>query len=178
MGNNAYVSAWVQNRSQYRREEVQFLRQSIMTWGAISGNRMLVIVRIEGKIDSPTYCDMLRETFFDNAEVELPPEFIFQQDNAPPHVSQHTKGFLESREIHVLEWPPQSPDLNPIENIWGIMSKMVYKDGKTYQTVDDLWRAVMAAFHAILSQTLQNLYSSMYSCLLKVLESGGRRIKY
>ncbi len=49
-----------------------------MTWGALSGNRMLVIVWIEeGKFNSPTYCDMLCKTFFDNVEVELPPEFIF-----------------------------------------------------------------------------------------------------
>lgn len=86
--------------------------------------------------------------------------------------------FLENRQIRVLPWPAQSPDLNPIENLWGIMSKVVYKDGKTYRTIDELWLAVQAAFEAISAQTLQNLYQSMYTRLVKVLESGGKRIKY
>ncbi len=178
MGNDGYVSVWVQNRAQYQRDEVQFLRGSLMTWAAISANKVLVIVRVVGKIDGPTYCDMLEETFFGNADIELPPEFYFQHDNAPPHACRHTRDFLENREIRVLPWPLQSPDLNPIENLWGIMSKVVYKDGKTYHTIEELWVAVQAAFEAISAETLQNLYHSMYPRLIQVLEAGGKRIKY
>ena len=81
IGNDGYVSAWVQNHAQYQREEVQFLRGSLMTWAAISASKVLVVVHVEGKIDSPTYCEMLEETFFNNADIELPPEFYFQHDN-------------------------------------------------------------------------------------------------
>ena len=178
LGNDGYVSAWVQNRAQYRREEVQYLRGSLMTWAAISVNKVLVIVHVEGKIDGPTYCEMLEQTFFDNADIVLPDDFYFQHDNAPPHACRHTVDFLENRQIRVLPWPAQSPDLNPIENLWGIMSKVVYKDRKTYRTIDELWLAVQAAFEVISAQTLQNLYQSMYTRLVKVLESGGKRIKY
>lgn len=178
IGNDGYVSAWVDNRQEFHRDEVQRLRQSVMTWGAISAEKGLVIVRIDEKIDGPTYCEMLESCFFDSAEVELPPNFLFQQDNASAHVCRHTTAYLESRGISVFSWPAQSPDLSPIEDIWGIVSEKVYKHGKTYQTKDDLWSAIVAAWDAIPRSTLQNLYKSMNPRLIKVLESGGRRIRH
>ena len=72
IGNDGYVSARVQNHAQYQREKVQFLHGSLMTWAAISASKVLMIVHVEGKIDSPTYCEMLEETFFNNADIELP----------------------------------------------------------------------------------------------------------
>ena len=178
VGNDAYVSAWVNNHTTYRREEVKMLRGSLMTWAAISATKGLVLVRINAKIDGATYCEMLAKDFFDNVNLILPPNLIFQQDNATPHVCRLTKVFLENRNVEVLLWPPQSPDLSPIEDVWGIMSEKVYKNGRTYQNVEELWRAVVAAFYGIPRQTFQKLYQSMYTRLIKVLESGGKRIRY
>ena len=62
----------------------------------------LVIVRIDERIDGPTYCEMLENCFFDSAEVVLPPSFLFQQDNVSAHVYRHTTAFLENREIPVF----------------------------------------------------------------------------
>lgn len=160
-GNDGYVTAWLNNRSEYHREEVHRLQQSIMTWGAISAEKTLVIVRIDERIDGETYCDMLKTCFFDCVEVVLPPEFIFQQDNASAHVCRYTKAYLESLEILTLPWPPQSPDLSPIENIWGYVSEKVYKEGKTYKSKDELWKAIVTEWEAVLRVVLQNLYKSM-----------------
>ena len=53
---------------------------------------------------------------------------IFQQDNAAIHTSKLTKDWFKTKNIEVLDWPTKSPDLNPIENLWGIVSRRLHKN--------------------------------------------------
>ena len=68
---------------------------------------------------------------------------IFQQDNAPCHRSKSTIDWLFEHEIEVLPWPALSPDLNPIEKLWGILTRKVYAGGRQFSTVDDLKRQIV-----------------------------------
>jgi hypothetical protein len=56
---------------------------------------------------------------------------IFQQDNAPSHTARDTKVFLQQNGVEVLEWPPYSPDLNPIENLWAVLKNKIREENIT-----------------------------------------------
>ena len=58
----------------------------------------------------------------DNEEAQ----FFFQQDNAAVHKSKATTAWLNQQKINVLEWPGCFPDMNPIEDLWGILVGSVY----------------------------------------------------
>jgi transposase len=127
-GPDNYVSLWQENQRTYRIEAEKKLRRGIMVWGAIAPTGGIVIVRITGKLNSSRYCEMLENGLLNESERILPRNFILQQDNAPVHVSRETKTMLSAKKVSVLEWPAYSPDLNPIENVWSIVSREVYKD--------------------------------------------------
>ena len=141
-----------------------------MVWGAISKSGGLRLICMEGKINADAYIDMLENDFFNMVEENLLEDFIWMHDNAPPHVATKTKEYLEWNGIITMEWPPMSPDLNPIEYVWSLLQKEVYKEKKVYKNTTDLWNAIMAAWHVLPLETFQNLYNSIPGRIIKVIE--------
>ena len=70
-----------------------------------------------------------------------------------------------------------SPDLNPIKNVWSLLQKEVYKERKVFNNITDLQDVITAAWHALSLEIFQNLYNSIPSRIIKVLEEKGERIK-
>ena len=65
---------------------------------------------------------MLGESLLPEAPLISSGDYIFQQDNASIHVSKRAKIWFEANSVNLLDWPARNPDLNPIENLWGISS--------------------------------------------------------
>src|SRR5438105_4414203 len=96
-----------------------------MVWTCFTGGRMSpLIVCDEGGVSANEYEDILYDGLFPLLDdlLESPDtvetEFIFMQDNAPCHKATVILEFLKENQVPIMEWLAQSPDLNPIENLW------------------------------------------------------------
>ena len=80
--------------------------------------------------------------------------------------------FLADKGVQVMpNWPSNSPDLNPIENVWGIMKQQVYR--QQYTKLEELKAAVLLAWAALPQSTLRNLMAGMHKRVEKVLRLRG-----
>ena len=86
-----------------------------MLWGCFSAAGTPRLVRIEGTINGPKYRQILDENLLQSANNRMGKRFTFQQDNDSKHTAKATMEWLQNKNVKVLEWPSQSPDLNPFE---------------------------------------------------------------
>ncbi len=136
---------------------------SLMIWGFITSFGKLKIYKIEGKVNSSKYIDLLENKFLDDAVecgIDLS-KMVFQQDNASCHVSKRTLEWFKQQNIKVLSWPPQSPDMNPIENVWSYLDSCVRKRQPEIKNVDDLWRILLEEAEKIPIDYIKKLYKSL-----------------
>ena len=117
----------------------------MMVWGAFWADGKTELAFLEGNQDAEDYIHTL-------SEYRLPVTFgafgcvvTFHQDNASIHTAKKTKAFFEEVALNIMSWPALSPDLNPIENVWGLLTNVVYGGGRQYDTKNDLKIAILQA---------------------------------
>lgn len=148
-----------------------------MFWGGFGKNGVTPLVEVERRMDSKGYQNILKDNLLPIAPQLAGRGWAYQQDNASIHVSASTTQFFASKRVRVLPWPAKSPDLNPVENLWGILTHKVYAHGKQYGNVRDLKAAILNAWYNIPSETLLNLLHSMKNRIFKVILGHGKFTK-
>ena len=104
---------------------------------------------------------------------ELAQDRIFMQDGASAHTSKSTRAYLAKSNLKFIDnWPPYSPDLNPIEQLWAILNHRIAEDHHP-QTYEELRNATVQAWNAIPMPIINNLVESFASKLRKTQEKGG-----
>lgn len=150
-----------------------------MMWGCFQGNKLGPLALCpEGKINAIKYCSILQEfliPFWDT----LNDGKVFMQDSAPPHTAQYTKAWLNENEILSMDWPAQSPDLNPIENIWQQLKTALEKRSPRAKTKADLLVALQEEWAKLAEKdALAVLIKSMPKRVRLVISSNGMPTKY
>ena len=166
-----------------RKQKAIFSRRnfgggSLMVGGAFCFNGVLPLTKVTTKMNSDDYQKTLSESLLPNAEALAGDKWIFQQDNASIHMSNATKSFFRCNNIDLLTWPACSPDLNPIENLWGLIVQRVYKNDRQFGSINELWEAVQETWYSVEPEYLQNLIYSMKNRISEVIQRNGAQTHY
>jgi hypothetical protein len=114
----------------------------------------------EGTVNAARYITNLREVrLMDELDEKYGVlEWIFQQDGAPCHTRQEVAGCIEENCDLLSDWPPNSPDLSPIEMLWGILKSVVAKTSPT--TVGELKQVLVEAWASVPQLTVDKVCRS------------------
>ena len=93
-----------------------------MVFGMISAAATELLVRLHGKINATVYKEILKK-HVPNLRTVINQTALFMQDNAPCPTAKSVKTFLSEEDASVMEWLAQSPDMNPLENVWKLLNK-------------------------------------------------------
>ena len=147
-----------------------------MVWGAFSIKRQMSCHSFKRIMDGPYYTQILQEHLLAGARRQFGLRWRFQQDNDPKHTSKIARQFLDQHVPETIDWPPNSPDLNPIENLWSITKKHVER--RRPKNLEELDQFLHEEWNKIDRETLSHLIGSMNARCLAVIKSNGERINY
>lgn len=150
---------------------------SLMVWGCFGANGVGKLHFIDGIMTARQYIDILKKNLRKSAKkLGCKKKFIFQQDNDPKHTALDTRLWILYNCPNYLKTPPQSPDINPIENLWSIFKKQL----KHHQirNREHLKKVLKSEWKKISPNLTKKLVESMPKRLSAVLRQRGYPTKY
>ena len=163
---------------------------SVMVWGGFYGKVKTNLVRMRRDPEAPrggysaeSYLGVLEDQVED---IMLDGDLIFMQDNARVHTAIKVRDWLREHGIIPIDWPPYSPDLNPIEHLWRWIKEKAFelnpdiknRPGSMENKLDELYATLERAWELIPKHQLKALYRSMVDRCEAVIEADGWYTKY
>ena len=176
---DAILVFWRKQNEKYHAKCIQTTVKpsgSVQVWGAIKHRALSLLRKINGNMDSAKYQrDIIHDIEMACECVVFPQKgYIFIHDRAPCHNFKSTRTFLECKEISILEWLGNSPDINTKENLWNIMKKEI----GNRMPCKKMLKRVCEAWNSVAPNVLEELYKSMQMWIADLIKAKWDATKY
>jgi len=159
------------------REHDRFGGGSVMVWAGITFNRRTKLYVINGNLNSHCYIDEILRPIVMSFLRRIGLRPIYQDDNARPHRGRMINDFVQQNNIVRMDWPANSPDLNPIEHIWDELGRRTYRNNPP-QTLNDLRYRLVQEWQNIPQATIRCCIGSMRRRCQACINSRGIHTAY
>jgi len=151
--------------------------ERVSLWGCFCARGVGQAEIFVGEFNAPKYVDILQHNLIQTALDFYPREhWWFQQDNAPQHTSHLAQRWFHNHGVDLLDFPPYSPDLNPIENLWSILKARI--ENRLARTTDEIERVLKEEWEALDKELLVSLAHSMPTRCAAVVANHGHKAPY
>src|SRR6266404_1441579 len=174
--NSSHNRVWAKRRQDVPIVRTVYKAKTVRMWGALLPDNRVYYEFYSGTLNAAKYIQIIQR-FDDEFKRRFPgQEYLLQQDGASCHSAKQTARWFNQRGIHFIssgrsaksEWPPYSPDLNPIEHLWTCKSRVYSREP---QTLDDLQNLVERCMQKTKPAYVQTLRDSFYRRLEAVIKA-------
>lgn len=117
------------------------------------------LVRVDGNMDAVQYCRILEDGLLGTLDDRR--SIYFQQDNNPKHTSHRATTWFAKNNFDLLHWPPSSPDMNIIENVWNLLEVKYNRRGRHARNEDELFAFLQEEWSNLSQEFCDELYGSV-----------------
>jgi hypothetical protein len=147
----------------------------IMVWGCITAHGVGDLCWVEGTMDAEYYLQVLDDYVIAGRDWYGmdPAKFVFQQDNASIHTASMVNDYLRRTKITVLDWPSNSPDINPIERVWAFIKQRLDSYSAPPNSLQELFDRVEEIWTLVSKEYLLTLYAELPSKMQMLVKTKG-----
>ena len=155
------------------RPTVKFGGKSVMVWGCFAANGVGELQQVSGIMDARSYLKLVRDAGLRSASELIGSDCTYQQDNDPKHTAKAVREFFSRSGVRLLQWPSQSPDLNPIEHLWDDLDRRLRAEPCQPTSADDLFASLKALWQKTAAETTRALVASLPKRIAEVIKNKG-----
>jgi transposase len=181
--NNRKVQVWTNLGEVPIQVKMHSGGNAVMFWGCMSMHGTGPLQSILGFMNGDIYKEILSESVFPElaagrAVGDIAGPWRFMQDNAPCHKRRDVMELLEANEANVIDWPPYSPDLNPIEHVWHWIKHEMEVEYPVPNSAEEIESNVMEIWRSITPDMCANWCYNYNKRLEAVVLARGGYTKY